>query len=160
MVKVIFKIFLILILVILQVSIFEKLSFFEVIPNIILALAVSLLFLGFFNDALLVGGIGGLFFDLTSRFYFGINTLFFICVLLVIQFYVLKVFPTPKTYTSFFVFLIIFLSYEVTIFVIQKTFPGWQLIVSATINSLWAIIFYYIVKKLLYYQDETVIFPK
>ncbi len=154
MIKTIFKIFLILILVILQVSLFEKLAIFEVVPNIILALGVSLLFLNLFNDAILVGGIGGLFFDITSRFYFGVNTLFFIAILLIIQVYILKIFPTPKILTSFILFLAIFLIYDIVTFSLLKTLPGWQIFLSSVINSAWAVAIYYLVKKLLSSQEE------
>jgi hypothetical protein len=92
MVKTLFKIILILLLVICQVTLIPHLQIFGAWPNLILILALVLTVAGLNENALLVASLGGLFLDLASPLIFGFYTLVLIIFTLSTSFLVKKFF--------------------------------------------------------------------
>lgn len=150
------KILLIIALVILQMSLFSKFSFFSSIPNIIFLLSLTFLLRGFVRDSFLVGILGGLFLDLSSPLRFGIYTLFLAVNLLFIYFVVLKNIPEqPAIIIIFGIFLACFLFLNLMVALLGRFTPNWQLLVDAGLNALWGVIIYSILRKTLTGREET-----
>ncbi|HLB95597.1 MAG TPA: hypothetical protein VJK26_01685 [Patescibacteria group bacterium] len=148
------KILAILLLVILQLSFFSKWSFFSVIPNLIYLVSLVLLLRGFFQDALLVASLGGLFLDLASPLRFGIYTLLLLAVLLLLNFVILKAVPPPNIGWIYFFLVMIFLFLNLIIFLYARIPPGPQIIYDALINGFWGIIVYFLTGRFLKPQEE------
>lgn len=148
------KILGILILVVLQLSLFSKFSFFASYPNLIYILSIALLLRGFFQDSLLVAILGGFFLDLASPLRFGIYTLILVGVLFVINYLILKNIPAPNSFLIFLIFMGIFLLVNFVIFLIVRAAPDWQIIIDAAVNSLWGILVYFILGKAIKPKEE------
>ncbi|OGD55964.1 hypothetical protein A2V71_02315 [Candidatus Berkelbacteria bacterium RBG_13_40_8] len=78
MIKLIVKIFLIILAALFQVVLMPLLSIKGIWPNLILVGLVVLTLLDFRNDGLLVAGLGGIFLDFVGPFFFGFYTFIFI----------------------------------------------------------------------------------
>lgn len=143
------KILLIILLVIFQMSLFSKFSILDVIPNVIFILSVIFVFKGLTSEGFLVATFGGFLLDLSSPFRFGVYTLILLAMILCIQFILLKNIPEPNPWMIFLSFIGVFLLLNLIIFGLSRITPSWQLVIDTLINSLWGIIIYLIVEKML-----------
>ncbi len=105
MIKLILKIFLIILAVIIQVVLMPILSIKGIWPNLILVSLVVLLMLDFQRDALLVAGIGGIISDLAGPFFFGFYTFTFI------GFFFLIIFLSKRFFSEVNLFLITLITF-------------------------------------------------
>lgn len=154
MLKTILKIIIIIILVIIQLSLISKFSVYNAIPNLILILAISLVLRNHFNDAVLVAITGGLLFDLVSEMRFGIYTIIFLTIIILIQFVLLKSMPSPNSLITFLIFAVSFLSLDLVFFGFLKTLPSWNILLSSLINGLWGLlIFIWLSPKIVTYEE-------
>jgi hypothetical protein len=154
MYKTIVKIMVITLLAILQFALFSKLTLFGVFPNIIIILAIALLFRGHFQDSFLVAAIGGLMMDIISPLRFGIYTFLIIVILLLINFVILKFLPTPNLIASFFIFAGAFLFIDLSLALFTLLWPGWSLAIDAIINGFWGALIYWLLGKISYPENE------
>ena len=154
MIKILLRIFAIIFLVFFQLALMPKLTILGVIPNIVILLAIALVFKGRAQDGFLVAGVGGLLLDFVSPIRFGFYTFFFVGVLLAINFYILKIFPTPNLGVSFLIFMASILLIDLGFLGITKNFPAWQLIPQAIIGGFWGIFVYWLIENIIKPQEE------
>jgi hypothetical protein len=152
--KIILKVIAFVFLVIFQLAIVTKLSIGGAIPNFLLIIAISLIFRGQSDNGLLLGGISGLLLDLVSPLRFGAYTLFFMIVLLIINFYILKIFPVPSLGISFLIFVASLLLVDLGLFLFMGHWPFWQIFPQAIINGIWGVLIYWILKKVIPVREE------
>ncbi|MFA6492703.1 MAG: hypothetical protein WCV58_00985 [Patescibacteria group bacterium] len=152
------KIFAILFLVLLQLSLISKFSIFSFVPNIIFVVSIVLLLRGFSSDSFLVAVLGGFFLDLTSPFRFGFYTFILIIILLFLNFVILKNTPALNPILISFIILGIFIFIDLVICLITHTLPGWQIILDGVINSLWSLVVYFLLDKFI--KKEEIKFSK
>jgi len=93
MIKLIFKILIIIFGVILQLVLIPILNIKGIYPNIILISVVVLTLMDFTTDAFLVACFGGICLDMAGVLPFGLNTLFLIGLIFLIQYLITKYFP-------------------------------------------------------------------
>lgn len=103
MIKLLLKIFFIILIAALQVTLMPHLAIFDVWPNIVLILAILLVFLDFIPDSYLLAGIGGLVLDLSGPLRMGTNIIILIALISALRFINTKYFPESNA-------LIIFIS--------------------------------------------------
>lgn len=154
--KNIFKIIGILILVILQLSLFSKFSYFGFTPNLIFILSLILVFRGFFADSLLVAVIGGFTLDLISPFRFGLYTLMLLGILIFINFMVLKNIPSLNPTLIFIITFIIFIIIDLILSLTTRTLPHWHIVIDGAINCLWSMVIYFLVEKFIRQEEINV----
>ncbi len=143
----ILKIFGILGLIVLQLSLFNKLSIFESIPNVIFLLSIALFLRGFLQDSFLVGVIGGLFLDLASPLRFGVYTLLILAILLLLNYVVIQLIPAPHLILVYLIFIGIFVVVNLVIFLGVKIMPNFQILVDAAINGIWGVLIYLLLER-------------
>lgn len=148
------KIFGILILAILQLTLLSKFSIFNSIPSLIFILSIALMLRGFIKDSILVAILGGLMVDLASPLRFGVYTLLLISVLFFTNFVIIRSMPVPNLILIYFLFVGFFIFINFIIFLIIQATPSWQILADATINGLWAIIVYLILIKATKQSEE------
>lgn len=83
-----FKIFLAIVLALLQITLLPALAVVGVWPNLVLILALILIFWHFEPEGFLVGGLGGLMLDLAGPLSFGLHTLFILGLLFLNRFFI------------------------------------------------------------------------
>lgn len=154
MLKIILKVIAFVLLVIFQLVIVSKFSIWGTIPNFLLIIAISFMFRGQSYNGFLLAGISGLLLDLASPLRFGAYTLFFMGVLLIINFYVLKIFPVPSLGTSFLIFVASLLLVDLGLFLFMGHLPFWQILPQAIINGLWGVLIYWILGKVIPIREE------
>jgi hypothetical protein len=154
MLKTILKITGILLLVIIQLSLFDKFSFFGSVPNFIIIFAISLTLKGKWQDAILLGLIGGLLLDLASPLKFGIYMLLILLAITLINFLILRSLPTPKLLMSFFIMTGSFLMINLLISLLTFTWLGWTALIDAVINGLWGVVAYWALNKFIKTENE------
>lgn len=154
MIKTIFKILGILILVIFELSLATKFSIFGAVPNLILILAIALVLRGREHEGFLVAGLGGLFIDLVALQRFGIYTLIFLLIVIVINYYFLKAVPLPNLFATFLIFVGSFIFLDSIIFLSVKMGLSWQILIHAFVNGLWGILIYGLIQRMIRPQEE------
>ena len=154
MTRLLLKILAVFCLVIFQIAVMTKLMIWGTIPNLIILLAIAMVFRGRFQDGILLAGIGGLLLDLASPIRFGAYTMLFLAAIGVINFYVLKIFPTPSLMVSFLIFAASILLIDVAFFLLLGNIPYWQLIPQAIFGGLWGIVIYWLVEKFIKPKEE------
>ena len=87
----IFKIFIFILLGILQLTLMPIFSIKGMIPNLILIGSVILILADFEEDAFYLAALGGLVLDLAGPFFFGFHTIFFIGFIFLIRFLLQKI---------------------------------------------------------------------
>lgn len=141
------KILGILLLVIIQLTILSKFSFFSFVPNLIFVISIVLILKSFLSDGLLVAVLGSLFLDLASSFRFGFYTFLIILVLLFLNFLILKNIPALNPFLIFLIILIIFIFIDLIMGLVTRTIPSWQIVLDGSVNGLWGIVIYFILEK-------------
>lgn len=154
MIKTFFKIIAILLLVIFQIAFLTKLNFLGVVPNLILVLAISLIIKGFFQEGILVAGIGGLSLDLTSTLRFGLYSFLFLVIILILYWFVLKILPAPGIFFLFLIFFGSFLFLEAMIFVLLMRLPPLIIFPQAAISGLWGILIWEVLRPMIKTPEE------
>lgn len=154
MAKILLKIFAVFCLVIFQIAVMTKLTIWGTIPNLIILLAIAMVFRGRFQDGILLAGVGGLLLDLASPIRFGAYTMLFLAAIGIIHFYVLKIFPTPSLMVSFLIFAASILLIDLTLFLLLRNIPYWQLLPQAIFGGLWGIFIYWLVEKIIKPKEE------
>lgn len=154
MLKIILKIAGIFLLVILQISLFDKFSIFGSVPNLIFIFAIALTLKARWQDAILLGGIGGVLLDLASPLRFGVYTFLILVVITLINYLVLKLLPTPRLFMSFFIFIGAFLLINLIISLLTFSWLGWNLLIDTGVNGLWGVFAYYLTSKLIKVESE------
>lgn len=96
MIQNIFKIVVIIILAVLQLTLMPYLGFQDIWPNLILLAALALMILDFDIESLLVASVGGIILDLTSPLVFGVNTAILVVIVLVVKLLMTKYFTEPN----------------------------------------------------------------
>lgn len=148
MIRKIQTICLFIILGILQVTFMPYLAIHTVWPNIILVIAVLLLLLDSFNDALLLAGIGGIIEDLTGKIPMGLNTIFLIGLIILLKITSRKFFPETNTIIVFVVTFTTSIIFSEFNYLILKRPPDLYLIYEGLYAAiLGEIIFYFLVAK-------------
>lgn len=148
------KIIGVFIVVILQLTIFSKISIFESIPNLIIILSVALVIRGLLRDSLLVAIAGGLLLDIASPLRFGLYTILTIVIILFIHYVVLKNIPAPNQLLIFIFYMAIFLVINLIIAAIIGAIPYWQMLIDSIVNGLWGIVVYLILAKIIQSKEE------
>lgn len=151
--KNIFKILGILLLVILQLSLFSKFSIFSFGPNLIFILSIVLILRGFLQDSLLVAVLGGFLLDMASPFRFGFYTFLLIVILLFLNFVVLKNLPALNPLLLILIFVGIFIFIDLVICLLTRSLPSWQIFLDVAINCLWGLVIYYILDKFIKQEE-------
>lgn len=154
MVKNIFKILVILMLALIQISLVSRISLGGIFPNLILISAICLIFRGRYQWGFWLAALGGLFLDLSLSLHFGVYTFIFLAVAAIIYFYILEIFPTPNLMVSFLIFLGSFLFLDVLICLIINDWSLPQILKDIVINSLWGVLIYFLSQKLLKNKEE------
>lgn len=152
--KDIIKIFGILILVILQLSIFTKISFLNTIPNLIIILSIVLVFRGLLRDGLLVAIIGGIILDVYSPLHFGLFTILAFTTCIIVNYIILKNIPAPNLLLILLFFICLFLIINLIIILVTGLLPGWQILVDSVVNAFWGILVYFIAGKIIKPKEE------
>ena len=124
MIKLLLKIFAILVLAIFQLALISKLTIWGAIPNLILILAITLVIKNRFFDATLVALVGGIILDLASPLRFGIYLFLFLLTLCLINFWLLRTIPAPNNLIVFFIFVGAFLFLDLAPFLFITTWPS------------------------------------
>ena len=154
MIKTLFKILTVCLLVIFQIAFLTKLNFFGVVPNLILILAISLIIKGFFQEGLLVAGIGGLSLDLASPLRFGLYSFLFLAIILVLYWLVLKILPSPGIFSLFLIFFGSFLFLETMTFVLLMRLPPLIIFPQAAIGGLWGMLIWEVLRPITKTPEE------
>lgn len=148
------KILGILIIVILQLALFSKFSILESFPNLIFIISIVLLLRDDLQDSFLVAVLGGLLLDLASPLRFGAYTILLVGILLFVYFVILKSMPVPNLFLIYLLFMGIFLFVNLVIFLIIGAVPNWQIVFDALINSLWGILIYLFLGRIIKPKEE------
>ena len=154
MVKIISKIFLIILLVILQMTIFNKIFIFGAVPNLILIIAVCFVLKQRFSLSVVIAGFGGLILDLASPLYFGIYTISGLIIIYLVNYFTTKFSETPNRGIIFLIFLLSFFVFDLILLIATKTWPGWYLIPIIFINGSWGSIIYLLIENLFPPKEE------
>lgn len=154
MVKIISEFFLVILLVILQMTIFNKFAIFGAVPNLILIIAICFVLKQRFNLSIIIAGFGGLILDLVSPMYFGIYTLSGLIIIYFVNYFLIKISESPNRWALFFVFTISLFFSDVVVLLITKTWPGWHLISVSFINGLWGSMIYILIENLFPPNEE------
>ncbi|KKQ73921.1 MAG: Rod shape-determining protein MreD [Berkelbacteria bacterium GW2011_GWB1_38_5] len=154
MTKTILKILFIIALGIFQLTLFNKIMFFDTIPNIIIILAVAFVLFGRSQEGFLIAAIGGLMLDISSTMKFGIYTILFLIEIIFINFYLLKILPTPKIIIAFFIFTSAVLFNDLGIHLFLKMLPSWQVVISAFISGVWGCLIYIFLQNVIKPKEE------
>lgn len=86
-----FKIFIFILLGVLQLTLMPIFSIRGIIPNLVLIGSIILLLADFEEDAFYLAAFGGLVLDLAGPFFFGFHTIFFIGFIFIIRFLLQKI---------------------------------------------------------------------
>ncbi len=154
MIRTILKILAILLLAFVQFFLVSKISVLGVIPNLILILAIVLVLNNRFSDAILVALVGGLILDLGSPLRFGLYTFFFLAILLIIYFIILRSIPSPNNLTAFLIFSASFLFLDLGIFLSLGVWPSWPVLVWAIISGFWGLLFFVLLSPKIITNEE------
>jgi len=154
MIKTIIKIIAIVVLAIFQLALITKITILGSIPDLILILAVALVFKNRFQNAILVAAVGGIVLDLVSPLRFGVFTLIFLIIILMINYLLLKTIPSPNNLMAFFIFLGSFLFLDLVIFLAIRVWPSWQILLSSSIEALWAVLILYLISGEISKEEE------
>lgn len=124
MIQNILKILSIIILAILQITLMPHLGFQTIWPNLILLVALVLMFLDFEVESLLVAIVGGLILDLASPLFFGLHSVILIILILITKLLLTKFLTEPNAVI-------------IGLFLVIASFFNESLVMLITRNFLW-----------------------
>lgn len=141
---------LIILVVILQSTFVPKIIFFNSFPNLILIIALSLLFIRRTEEALWWGLIGGLLLDLISPVRFGIYTFSILTIFIIAYIITDRIFSDPTLPLSILLFFVASLLSNIIFFLL--TFNYYVLISEAIYSAVVGCIIYGLIKY--YFQPK------
>ncbi len=154
MLKIILKSIAFVLLIIFQLVMVTKFSIWGTIPNFLLIIAIALIFRGQNYNGFLLAGVSGLVLDVLSPLRFGAYTFSFLLILLIVNFYILRITPVPSLGMSFLIFTFSLLSVDLVLFLFIGHWPFWEILPQSIIGGLWGVLIYWIVQKIVPIQEE------
>ena len=143
MIKTILKILLIFGLVVLQVTLIPFLKVSEVWPNLILLVTLVLVLDDFLIDALFFAILGGLFLDLASSSFFGLNVLILVFLVILIKFVISRYLTEPNLWIITLILGLSSVFYSLIFILIYHNVSYLSLLWSFIYNSLAGILIYW-----------------
>lgn len=143
MLKTITKIIAIVVIALIQILLMPYFAIYGVWPNLILILAIMLLFFNADPEALFTASLGGLILDLASPLNFGFFTFFFLMIILLIKLLMSKFFNEP----NIIVMIVIMVCALFVFYAIMSLFANHFSIITILINT-----FYDLLVSLVFYR--------
>lgn len=140
------KIFIILIIVMIQFTLIPLLAIKGVWPNLILVGIVVWTLMDFSEDALLIACIGGLLSDLAGPTIFGINILFYIGIVFILQYLLKKYISEINLLILLLMTIFITVFYHLYIGLLFHLNISELLIYQCLYNMIITILFYYLLQ--------------
>ncbi len=154
MLKTIAKILIIILIAVLQLGIFNKISFFSALPNLVMVFGIALTLRNKFYEALVLVLLGGIILDFSSNLHFGILTIFFVMTIFFVNLLVNKLSLVPNVFFFFLVFLGSFLFLDIAISLISFSKLSPTVFIDAFINAIWGILGYFVVQKVIKSEEK------
>lgn len=145
--KFIFNIILIILIVVLQTSFVPEMKIFNIYPNLILLIFLSLIFIDRNDEALWWAGLGGIFLDLTTQIHFGVYTISMVTIYIIVQYFVRRVFSDPPIILAAGIFFISSILLNIYFMVFEFSFL--LIIMEATHSAVVGCVIYFLVKNYL-----------
>lgn len=139
------KIFIYILVGILQLTLMPIFQIQGMIPNIVLIGTLILAIIDFEEDSLYLAVVGGLVLDLTSPYFFGFYTIFFIALVISIKYLLLKILPGINLPLIIFVTFIVTILFGLLENLFLMRWPNLNILTYATYSTiLGAIIFVFL----------------
>lgn len=154
MIKNVFQVLLIILLFILQITLLNKFSFFNAVPNLILIVSICLVLKQNLDLSIFIAGVGGLLLDLVSPIYFGFYTITYLLIILILNYFILKISQSPNRFIIYLIFVIVSIFIDSSLLVFTKILPNWHLLLSGLINGIFGITIYLLIEKISPQEEE------
>jgi len=125
---------------VLQLAVISKISILGIAPNLILIIAIVLILRNRPYDAFLIVLIGGMILDIGSSFKFGILTIIYLVVLILIYLLINRISLIPNYFFSLLVFIGAFLIFNTIVSLLYSGLLRWEILSDSAINSFWGIL--------------------
>lgn len=156
MIKNILKVAGVIILAILQLAVISKISILGVAPNLILIIAIALMLRNRPYDAFLIVLIGGMILDIGSSLRFGILTIIYLVVLVLIYLLINRISLIPNYFFSFIVFIGALIIFNTIVSLFYSGLLRWEILSDAAINSLWGILVLLLLQRFVKVEEKLI----
>lgn len=142
MLKSFIKILAIVSIALIQVLLMPYFAIYDVWPNLLLILAIILLFFDADPEALLVASLGGLILDFASPLTFGFFTIFLLVITLLVKLLMSKFFNEPNIIVMVFILAGALFVFDGVMALMAHNFSIFTIMISVTYGLLISLIFY------------------
>lgn len=154
--KTVLKVLCIILIGVVQITLMPSFSIYGAWPNLILLLALVLIFFNNIPEAFLVASLGGLILDLASPLFFGFYTSFIILVLFLNKLLIGKYLSEAPLFVVAIILGVSVAAFDLILSVFAHQFFGIKIIIDIIYSIIIGLIFY----QFLFYQNRRFQFLK
>jgi len=144
----------IIIIAILQLAVLTKISILGAVPNLILIIAIALMLRNRPHEAFLIALLGGMILDIGSPLKFGVLTIIYLIILVLIYLLINKVSLIPNYFFTLLVFIGSFLIFNFLVSLFYSGSLHWEIVSDSIINTLWGILGLFLVQRFIKVEEK------